>query len=65
MFDERVEMTTDKPVVFAPAARELVLLLAAVKANPLMVFFASNIYARHGYAAAQRFVMARTEKRPC
>lgn len=45
-------------------ARALVLLLYAVKATPLLVAFARNLYALHGYDAAARFVI-RHGMKPC
>lgn len=38
-------------------ARALVLLLIAVKAPPLLVAFARNLYALHGYDCAAAFVI--------
>ena len=59
MFDGLVveEVVDDRAVVFAPPVRELVLLLAAVKADPLLVCFARNLYALRGHATAMAFVL--------
>lgn len=58
MFDECLEGTVEeKPVVFAPPVRELVLFLVATKADPLLICFARNLYALRGYAAAMAFVL--------
>lgn len=63
MFDGLVvEVADDRPVVFAPPVRELVLLLAAAKADPLLICFARNLYALHDHQVAMAFVLRWAER---